>query len=386
MRRNGSLQLLGRLAAVLAIVVAAVAVGELVGAQLRAAREQLLAGQAAAASHAPPPTATTNATRAPKSTATATPEVSPAIASAATDPLVFPTASPAAAPNGAALLLSGTVTAGGAPVRAAQIMVYPSNSLNHGPTPVPPEAAKTTTDDRGFYQVTLPPGVYRIGVFRDYTGQTRSIDGFYPITWYGDAYAIGFGKDLTIAGNVTSANISMLRSVTVGGRVIGRDGVSVPNAQVNLSKMFGGIQYPLTGGMTDRMGSFTLTTVAIPMTLGVQASGRTTAAWTTIDLDLRGDRTDLVATIDRGNIVTGTLRDASGRPLADTDFGVSPSDSQVSCLSCSARTDGAGHFALTVPSATVRFQTWGQPNQPAVVSTQYPVNGDTTLDPVLKAP
>ena len=179
-------------------------------------------------------------------------------------------------------------------------MVYPSNSLNHGPTPVPPEAAKTTTDDRGFYQVTLPPGVYRIGVFRDYTGQTRSIDGFYPITWYGDAYAIGFGKDLTIAGNVTSANISMLRSVTVGGRVIGRDGVSVPNAQVNLSKMFGGIQYPLSGGVTDRTGGFTLTTVAMPMTLAVQASGRTTPAWTTIDLDVRGDRTDLVATIDGG--------------------------------------------------------------------------------------
>src|SRR5438552_8729036 len=385
MRRNGSLQLLGRLAAVLAIVVAAVAVGELVGAQLRAAREQLLAGQAAAASHAPPPTATTNATRAPKSTPTATPEVSPSIAPAATDPLVFPTASPAAAPNGA-LLLSGTVTAGGAPVRAAQIMVYPSNSLNHGPTPVPPEAAKTTTDDRGFYQVTLPPGVYRIGVFRDYTGQTRSIDGFYPITWYGDAYAIGFGKDVTVAGNVTGANISMLRSVTVSGEVLGRDGVSVPNAQVSLSKMFGGIQYPLSGGVTDRTGGFTLKTVAMPMTLAVQASGRTTPACTTIELDVHGDRTTLVATIDRGNIVTGTLRDARGRALAETDFGASPSDAQVSCLSCNARTDAAGHFALTLPSASIRFQTWDQPNQPALVSTEYPVNRDMTLDPVLKAP
>ncbi|TMG59642.1 MAG: hypothetical protein E6H87_10015 [Chloroflexi bacterium] len=386
MRRDASIQFLGRTAAVLTIVVAAVAVGELVGAQLRASREQLLAGQAAAASHAPPATATINATRAPKTTPIATPAVSASIVPTATDPVVSPAASPLAEPSGVAMVLTGTVTAGGAPVRAAQIMVYPSNSLNHGPTPVPPEAAKTTTDDRGFYQVTLPPGTYRIGVFRDYTGQTRSIDGFYPITWYGDAYAIGFGKDVTVAGNVTGANISMLRSVTVGGRVLGRDGVSVPNAQVSLSKMFGGIQYPLSGGVTDRTGGFTLTTVAMPMTLAVQASGRTTPAWTTIDLDVRGDRTDLVATIDRGNIVTGTLRDASGRALADTDFGASPSDAQVSCLSCNARTDAAGHFALTLPSATIRFQTWGQPNQPALVSIEYPVNRDMTLDPVLKAP
>ena len=88
----------------------------------------------------------------------------------------------------------------------------------------------------------------------------------------------------------------------------------------------------------------------------------------------------------RGNIVTGTLRDASGRALADTDFGASPSDAQVSCLSCNARTDAAGHFALTLPSASIRFQTWDQPNQPALVSTEYPVNRDMTLDPVLKAP
>src|SRR5207249_2451258 len=244
--------------------------GELVGAQLRASREQLLAGQAAAASHAPPATATINATRAPKTTPIATPAVSASIVPTATDPVVSPAASPLAEPSGVAMVLTGTVT---------------------------------------------------------------------------------------------GANISMLRSVTVGGRVLGRDGVSVPNAQVSLSKMFGGIQYPLSGGVTDRTGGFTLTTVAMPMTLAVQASGRTTPAWTTIDLDVRGDRTDLVATIDRGNIVTGTLRDASGRALADTDFGASPSDAQVSCLSCTARTDAAGHFALTLPSATIRFQTWAQPTQ-----------------------
>ena len=285
---------------------------------------------------------------------------------------------------GGPMILSGTVTAGGAPVRAAQIMVYPSNSLNHGPTPVPPEAAKATTDDRGFYQVTLPPGTYRIGAFRHYGGQNPPADGFYPITWYGDAYAIGFGKDIVVAGKVTGADISMLRSVSVGGRVVGRDGLPVPNAQVSLSKGFGGIQFPLASGVTDQSGTFSLATVAMSMTLTVQASGRTTAGWTTIDLDLRGDRTDLVATIDRGNVVTGTLHDATGKALANTDFGVTPSDQQIICVSCSSRTDASGRFALALPTAIVRFQTWAQPNQPALFSKEYPIAGDVTLDPVLQ--
>ena len=378
--------LIGRSLAVVAIAAAAVAAGVVVGAELRASREQLLAGQAAAASHAPPKsTATGSATPAPKITPTTT--SSPRTASpspVASKPVVSPASSPTTTPTGGPAILSGTVTAGGAPVRAAQIMVYPSNSLNHGPTPVPPEAAKATTDDRGFYQVTLPPGTYRIGVFRNYLTESKSVDGFYPITWYGDAYAIGFGKDITVAGRVTGADISMLRSVKVGGRVVGRDGVPVPNAQVNLIKGFGGIQFPLSSGVTDRSGAFSLATVAMSMTLAVQASGRTAAGWTTIDLDLRGDRIDLVATIDRGNLVTGTLRDASGKALGDTDFGVTPTDTQISCVSCSSRTDASGRFALTLPTATVRSQTWAQPTQAELVSNEYSVAGDVTVDPVLR--
>lgn len=385
MRGVETFELVIRAVAVIVIIVAAVAAGALVGAEFRASREQLSAGHAAAASHAPPSAAITPIA---SLTPQPSPHVTPASSSSphATESPVSSVTGPTAVPSGVAVTLSGTVTAGGAPVRAAQIMVYPSNSLNHGPTPVPPEAGKTTTDDRGFYQVALPPGTYRIGAFRDYGGQQTPIGGFYPITWYGDAYAIGFGKDITVARDVSGANIAMLRSVTVGGRVLGRDGVPVPNAQVSLSKMFGGIQYPLSGGVSDKTGVFTLTTVAMPMTLTVQASGKTSAAWTTIDLNLRGDRTDLIATIDRGNLVAGTLRDAVGKSLADTDFGVTTSDPQQSCLSCSARTDAAGHFALTLPTATVRFQTWGQPNRPALVSVEYPISKDLTIDPVLKLP
>jgi hypothetical protein len=177
----------------------------------------------------------------------------------------------------------------------------------------------------------------------------------------------------------------MLRGLKVAGRVVGRDGVAVPNAQVTLSRTFAGIQFPLNGGMTDRTGQFSLTTVAMTMTLNVQASGLTTPAWTTIDLDLHADRTDLIATIDRGNVVTGTLRDAGGRPLPNVGFGVISTDAQIGCVSCNAQTDDAGRFWVTLPTATVRFRTWLQPNEPELISKEYVIDGDVTLDPVLQS-
>jgi hypothetical protein len=267
-------------------------------------------------------------------------------------------------------------------------MVYPSNSFNHGPTPVPPESASATTDDRGSYQVSVPPGAYRIGAFRTRNNTLADpTDGFAGVTWYGDGYTIGFGKDLVVSGNVSAADIAMLRLVKVAGRVVGRDGVGVPNARVNLSRTYGGIQFPLVPlGLpaTDPSGAFNLSIAAMPLTLQVQASGPTGEAWATMDLDLRADRTGLVVTIDRGSIVSGTLRDAAGRPLPNTNFGVWSGDALVFCASCGGRSDGAGRFAITIPSGTVHFKNWPQVGEPELSSKDYVISGDLTLDPVLQ--
>jgi hypothetical protein len=212
-------------------------------------------------------------------------------------------------------------------------------------------------------------------------------DGFANITWYGDGYAIGLGKDLVVNGN-SRADIAMLRVVKLAGRVVGRDGVGVPNAQVGLSRFHNGIQFPLVPlglGPTDAKGAFKLAIAAMPLTLQVQAAGRIDIAWATMDLDLRSDRTDVVVTIDRGHIVSGTLRDATGRPLPNLNFGVSADSSVIVCGSCSARSDGAGHFLMTIPSGTLRFITWAQPGEPEMRSKEYAINGDQALDPVLQA-
>ncbi|TMC06691.1 MAG: hypothetical protein E6J35_02610, partial [Chloroflexi bacterium] len=222
------------------LAVAIIAAGLVVGEQLRATREQLAQGQAASAG-TPIPT-TQPVTPAPKPTVRvshAQPTAPPAARTVVPTPVTTPF-------TGVPSVVSGTVTAGGKPVRAAQVMVYPSNSFNHGPTPVPPESASATTDDRGSYQVSLPPGAYRIGAFRNYNNNLADPTyGFAGVTWYGDGYTIGFGKDLVVSGNVSAADIAMLRVVKVAGRVVGRDGVGVPNARVDLSRSYGGIQFPL---------------------------------------------------------------------------------------------------------------------------------------------
>lgn len=267
-------------------------------------------------------------------------------------------------------------------------MVYPANSFNRGPTPMPPEETSTTTDDRGRYHVAVPPGAYRVGVFRSPDAMANSGDGFATITWYGDGYAIGLGKDLVVTGDA-SADIALLPVVKVAGRVVGRDGVGVPNAHVLLSRWYGGIQFPLVPlgePRTDASGAFRLAIAAMPLTLEVQAPGKKDPAWASMDLDLRGDRTDLVATIDRGAIVSGTLRDAAGKPLANTNFGVEAADGQSICSwLCSSRTDDAGRFLLSLPTGTLRFRNWPEtPTSAALFSKGYAISGDMTIDPVLE--
>ena len=365
------------------LAVAIIAAGLVVGAQLRAAREQLATGQAASAG-TPMPT-TQPVTPAPKATVAVSGRPQPT----ATPVLRTVVPTPASTPfTGVLSVVTGTVTAGTKPVRGAQVMVYPSDSFNHGPTPVPPESAKATTDDRGSYQVSLPPGAYRIGAFRNYNNLADPTDGFAGVTWYGDGYTIGFGKDLVVSGNVPAADIAMLRVVRVSGRVVGHDGVGVPNARVDLSRSYGGIQFPLVPlglAATDPSGAFDLSIAAMPLTLRAQASGMTGEAWATMDLDLRADRTDLVLTIDRGNIVGGTLRDAAGRPLPNTNFGVWSGDALINCTSCGGHSDAAGRFTITIPSGTVRFKNWPQVGEPELFSKDYVISGDLRLDPVLQA-
>jgi hypothetical protein len=360
------------------LAVAIIAAGLVVGAQLRAAREQA-AGQAASAatvqpSVAPVPVPTSTTASAPQSTSPTPSLLRTVVPTPVTTPF-----------TGVKTLLSGKVSMGGAPVRAAQVMVYPSDSFNHGPTPVPPESGKATTDDRGVYQVALPPGTYRVGAFRDYSNPARDFgDGFSWVTWYGDGFVIGLGKDLVVSGNSAVADIAMLRSVKVAGRVVGRDGVGVPNAQVYLSRDVAGIQFPFGGGTTDSVGRFTLSHVAMVVALDVIAIGRAGPARSTIDLDLRADRTDLIVTVDRGNIVSGTLRDVAGKPLANTEFGAVPNDPQFVCGWCQSFSDGVGHFTIILPSTAVRFKNLPQPGQPELISKDYVITGDQSLDPVLR--
>lgn len=362
------------------LAVAVIAGGLVVGEQLRASRERLGTGQTGTAASVQPtttlptPIATMQVTAPPQQ---ATP--APAARTVVPTPFTTPYA-------GARTLLSGTVTKGGAPVRGAQVMVYPSDASNHGPTPVPPEAGRAITDERGGYQVSLPPGTYRVGAFRDYNNSVRDFgDGYTWVTWYGDGYVIGLGRDVVVNADPVVADIRVLPSVRIAGRVIGRDGVGVPGAQLALWRYVGGIQFPFGGGSTDAAGRFSLSHVAMSVTLGIQTNGKTGASGTTMDLDLQADRTDLIVTVDRANIVTGTLRDGSGRPLADTNFGVTPTDTQFMCGWCNGRTDASGRFTISLPSTPVRFRNWAMyPSDPDLLSAEYVISGDMTLDPVLQ--
>lgn len=358
------------------VIVAALVVGE----RLRVSREQLATGQAASATNAP-------ATATPSSFATATPAPTPQLAqpSASAARMVVPT--PVSTPfTGVTTILTGTVTKGGAPVRGAQVMVYPSDASNHGPTPVPPATGSAITDDRGGYQVSLPPGTYRVGAFRDYNNPVRDFgDGYTWVTWYDDGFVIGLGRDVVVSSTPVVADIALLRSVKIAGRVVGKDGVGVPGAQLSLSRDIGGIQFAFGADIADAAGRFSITHVAMAVMLHALIPGNAVPSWADIDLDLQADRTDLVVVLDRGNIVSGTLRDAAAMPLPNMNFGVVPTDLQVECGPCNGRTDSAGRFWITLPTTTVRFRNWAtHPGDADLLSKEYVISGDQSLDPVLE--
>src|SRR5438093_9689411 len=108
------------------LAIAIIVAGLAVGAQLRASREQLAQGQAASAG-TPIPT-TQPVTPAPKLTVRISAQPQPTAPPAVRTVVPTPVSTPF---TGVMSVVSGTVTVGGKPVRAAQVMVYPSNSLNH---------------------------------------------------------------------------------------------------------------------------------------------------------------------------------------------------------------------------------------------------------------
>lgn len=365
--------------AIRAVVVLAVIGAALVtGAQLKSVREASAAGQAATAptpSPAPTPLAT-------MAVPLAAPTVAPPMATA-TPPqkLHAATPSPTITPVTAAVI-TGRVTAGGDPVSRAAVRAYPAGDMARGPTPVPPESAEAVTDEEGRYSLTLPHGTYRVGAWLE--GEMTPRSGHWWVTWYGNAQAIGLGKDLLVQGDAAGVDIAMLPALRVSGRVVGRDGIGVGGAQVFLVHT-GFVQWDVANTRTDASGAFSLQAVPMAMKLMALASGTADASMTTIGLEVKGDVADIVATLDRGHLVSGILRDADGRPIKQTAYAVTAAGGSLACsTSCSGLTDPSGRYAVTLPAGTFRFAT-GPWNQPTHVSAEFTVSGDMSIDPVVAA-
>ena len=352
----------------------------LAGGELRASRDDAAAARRASAS--PPavgsvtkvtPTPTPIPTTTPSYSATATP-----VASAT------PASSPA--PSTAGTWISGRVTVPRfGSVKNVQIRIYRADGFANGPTPVPPAVAETIAGLDGTYKASLPAGTYKVGAFiAEPISQTL---GCWWVTWYGDAYAIGLSRTVSVSGGTPNVDITMLSAFTISGEVVGRDGVGLPHAAVR-TEYSGNVAYPMVSATTDASGRFSFRTVPMNVTLRVETAGKSGIVGTSAPLDVRGDMSGLRYTVDRGNILAGTLRDSSGHVLGDTSFAAVMADPSVQCGgSCSARTDNAGTFALVVPDGVLHFRTWPATTaDPTLVSPDYTIRADTTLDPVLTKP
>jgi len=345
------------------------------GAQLREARESAAAH--AMATSSPMPTAP------PSAAMTSVPSPIPTL-NAPTPPPPTPTpvqtrpsqSVPTPTAARATTTISGHVTAGGVAVRLAHVYAYPAENQK-GSTPTPPSVAVTETGADGSFQLDVPNGRYRVGAFLPSSSALAS--DYWMATWSGGAHAVGLASDVIVAGSPQTVDLAFIRSPLVSGRVVAPDGSGVAGAAITAIRHFD-VDYSLGDATTDETGAFSFHTVPLAMTVSAAVQGKTQPTWSTVDIDVRTDVTGLRFVVQPGNIITGTLRDASGRALANTNFGA---QTTVVCYACNTDTDPQGRFRLTLPDGTMTFHTWPRSGEPMLYSKEYVISASATFDIVM---
>lgn len=245
------------------------------------------------------------------------------------------------------VVLRGVVRYGGDPVEDAQVCIRTLAA------PLPWECERT--DKKGQYAALREPGSYYVWTVPP--ANIRAVP-----QWY-DGALTGVGSSpLRLVSDVT-LDVALTTGPTVSGVLRTTDGDPVANALVCIDTAF------TTGRIcreSDRSGHYSITTrpeTYIISVIPAEHSGLIGEYWngkrTWKDADeivVSGDRT-LDLTVARGVVVTGTVRDKRGIPVAGAtvNFASDPSDLDVAA---STDTDSAGKFEAVMRAGTYRLEVF----------------------------
>jgi len=242
-------------------------------------------------------------------------------------------------------VVKGTVTFGGQPVEDAQVCIRTLAA------PLPWQCERT--DKKGNYAGLREPGQYYVWTVPP--GNIAAIPQWYDRGLTGvDSSVLDLTRDRTV-------NVALTGGPTVSGTLRDSSGQVVQGALVCIDTAF------TTGRIcreSDGNGHYAITTRPETYIISVYPpahSGLIAEYWsgrrTWVDADdfvLRSDRTlDLV--VQKGVIVTGTVKDVRGIPLAGAT--VNLNDGQI-YAAAATDTDSAGHFEAVVRPGTFTLEVF----------------------------
>ena len=230
------------------------------------------------------------------------------------------------------------------------------------------------TDVNGNYGVLVPDGTYDV----EYVTPPLP-GGVVPIRL----------PAITVVGTVTQ-NVSRPFGKVLSGNVMDSLGALIltKDIDLNVEDALSGLPEftPNDNSRSDGHYEVIITPGLKTLTFAPQTVGTTHAAVSFRNVNITSDMT-LHVTMPAGVIVTGTVRDASGNPVAGADFDFDSSASKVRIPTPSDNTANDGTYLITVPRGTYDITVEPVVTDRLVAKRVFavPINRDTTINWTLQS-
>jgi len=232
-----------------------------------------------------------------------------------------------------------------------------------------------TTDLFGLFGVAVPKNAIHL----DFDTQAVFGQTLVPIR-----------MNLSPSTETNLGDVSLPSGFLLGGTLHTTLGVPVPGVDLDVFDAKTGVKLYTPHDNSNLLGSFSLTLP--PGVFDIEICPPFSALL--VGLDQEGfpllANTDLgILTLETGVVLSGTVRDVAGTPVAGMDVDVADSLTLFSVVTCGDNTDALGNYAVVVPTGTldVGFAPPGQHGTTAEnLHTSVTIAAATILDGVIPAP
>lgn len=225
------------------------------------------------------------------------------------------------------------------------------------------------TDETGYYDVFVPPGIFRI-VYRPVFGERYA-----PV----ELTNVEVNSDMWI-------EVVLEDGFFISGTVTGPQGVVV-DADIDVEDSQTGITLYTPGDNTDGSGFYHVIVPAGTFNVMVDPpGGQNLAPAIAYDVSVSGDIT-LDFALETGYTLSGIVTDPLGEGVFDADLNVTDSQSGLKLFTPRDNTDESGNYQVVVPAGTFDVSAEAQIPDRLVPAIEYgvEVSGNASLDFGLEA-